>query len=223
MGHAEVLARLLGSDRSGVAVRVFDGSRAGPADAAVVIDVRSPHALSYLATAPGDLGLARAYVTGAVEVDGDLYTALALVAGLDLDLPLRARLRLLRDLGGVRLLRRPPRPEQEVRLRGRRHSKARDQRAIAHHYDVSNRFYSWILGPSMTYTCALYQTAGATLEEAMQNAVKRVEDNVTAYKTEKSRREELAQEVEQLRSQVAAQKQPTPAAQAAYSLCKKSY
>src|SRR5205814_2297552 len=111
--------------------------------AAVVIDVRSPHALSYLATAPGDLGLARAYVTGAVEVDGDLYTALALVAGLDLDLPLRARLRLLRDLGGVRLLRRPPRPEQEVRLRGRRHSKARDQRAIAHHYDVSNRFYNW--------------------------------------------------------------------------------
>ena len=58
MGHAEVLARLLGSDRSGVAVRVFDGSRAGPADAAVVIDVRSPHALSYLATAPSDLGLA---------------------------------------------------------------------------------------------------------------------------------------------------------------------
>ena len=166
MGHAEVLARLLGSDRSGVAVRVFDGSRAGPADAAVVIDVRSPHALSYRATAPGDLGLARAYVTGAVEVDGDLYTALALVAGLDLDLPLRARLRLLRDLGGVRLLRRPPRPEQEVRLRGRRHSKARDQRAIAHHYDVSNRFYNWILGPSMTYTCAVYPTADATLEQA---------------------------------------------------------
>src|SRR5438067_13522222 len=166
MGHAEVLARLLGSDRSGVAVRVFDGSRAGPTDPAVVIDVRSPHALSYLATAPGDLGLARAYVTGAVEVDGDLYTALALVAGLDLDLPLRARLRLLRDLGGVRLLRRPPRPEQEVRLRGRRHSKARDQRAIAHHYDVSNRFYNWILGPSMAYTCAVYPTADATLEQA---------------------------------------------------------
>src|SRR5947207_1466063 len=109
MGHAEVLARLLGSDRSGVAVRVFDGSRAGPADAPVVIDVRSPRALSYIATAPGDLGLARAYVTGAVEVEGDLYTALAHLARLDLELPGRARLRLLRDLGGVRLLRRPRR------------------------------------------------------------------------------------------------------------------
>ena len=71
-----------------------------------------------------------------------------------------------RELGGVRLLRPPPRPEQEVRLRGRRHSRARDQQAIAHHYDVSNRFYGWILGPSMTYTCAVYPTAGATLEQA---------------------------------------------------------
>jgi cyclopropane-fatty-acyl-phospholipid synthase len=166
MGHAEVLARLLGDDQGGVAVRVFDGSRAGPADAAVVIDVRSPRALSYIATAPGDLGLARAYVTGALEVEGDLYAALAHLARLDLELPLRARLRLLRELGGIRLLRRPPRPEQEVRLRGRRHSKARDQRAIAHHYDVSNRFYSWILGLSMAYTCAVYPTAGATLEQA---------------------------------------------------------
>ena len=51
-------------------------------------------------------------------------------------------------------------------LRGRRHSKARDQSAIAHHYDVSNRFYRWILGPSMAYTCAVYPAAEATLEQA---------------------------------------------------------
>ena len=111
-------------------------------------------------------GLARAYVTGDLEVDGDLYTALAHLARLDLELSLGARLRLLRELGGVRLLRPPPRPAQEVRLRGRRHSKARDQRAIAHHYDVSNRFYEWLLGPSMAYTCAVYPTADATLEQA---------------------------------------------------------
>src|SRR2546430_5125911 len=166
MQRADVLIRLFGGDRSPVAVRVFDGSRAGPPDAPVAIDIRSPRALSYLVTAPGDLGLGRAYVTGEVEVEGDLYTALESLARLDLDLPLRDRLRLLRELGGVRLLRPPPRPEQEVRLRGRRHSKARDQQAIAHHYDVSNRFYSWILGPSMAYTCAVYPTADATLEQA---------------------------------------------------------
>ena len=40
------------------------------------ITVRSPVALSYLAPAPGDLGLARAYVSGHLDVDGDMYTAL---------------------------------------------------------------------------------------------------------------------------------------------------
>jgi cyclopropane-fatty-acyl-phospholipid synthase len=37
---------------------------------------------------------------------------------------------------------------------------------ISHHYDVSNRFYEWVLGPSMAYTCAANPSAGATLEEA---------------------------------------------------------
>ncbi len=166
MGRAEAIERVIGGGTGGVRVRVFDGSSAGPPNAPVSIDIRSPRALSYLATARGDLGLARAYVTGDLDVDGDLSKALAHLARLDLELPLARRIRLLRDLGGVRLLRPQPRPAQEVRLQGRRHSKARDQRAISHHYDVSNRFYEWILGPSMAYTCAVYPSATATLEEA---------------------------------------------------------
>ena len=43
---------------------------------------------------------------------------------------------------------------------------SRDAEAIHHHYDVSNAFYEHVLGPSMTYTCAVYPTADATLEEA---------------------------------------------------------
>jgi cyclopropane-fatty-acyl-phospholipid synthase len=166
MGRAEALERVIGGGAAKVALQVFDGSRAGPADADVRIHVRSPRALSYVATARGNLGLARAYVTGHIDVEGDLYTALARLSRLDLELPVTERLSLLRELGGLRLLVPPPRPPQEVRLRGRRHSKNRDRRAIAHHYDVSNRFYEWILGPSMTYTCAVYPTADATLEQA---------------------------------------------------------
>jgi cyclopropane-fatty-acyl-phospholipid synthase len=49
---------------------------------------------------------------------------------------------------------RVPPPPEEVRLRGRLHSKARDAAAIAHHYDVSNDFYRLVLGPTMTYSCA---------------------------------------------------------------------
>src|SRR4051794_35498145 len=101
---------------------MFDGSRAGPAEAPVGIDIRSPRALSYIATAPGDLGLARAYVAGDLDIIGDLYTALRQFTRLDVDLSPRELLRLLRELGGVRLLRPPPRPAQEIRLRGRRHS-----------------------------------------------------------------------------------------------------
>jgi cyclopropane-fatty-acyl-phospholipid synthase len=164
MGLAQTLARVVGGD---VAWRVFDGSTAGPADPVATIEIRSPRALSYVATATSDLGLGRAYVTGELEVHGDLYRALSHLARLDLDVSLGERVRLLRELGGARLLlRRPPPPQQEVRLRGRRHSKARDQRAIAHHYDVSNKFYEWLLGPSMTYTCAVYTSETDTLEQA---------------------------------------------------------
>jgi len=49
---------------------------------------------------------------------------------------------------------------------GRLHSKTRDAEVISHHYDVSNRFYEWVLGPSMAYTCACYPGQDATLEEA---------------------------------------------------------
>ncbi len=49
---------------------------------------------------------------------------------------------------------------------GSRHAKERDAEAIQHHYDVSNRFYEWVLGPSMAYTCAVFPEHDSTLEEA---------------------------------------------------------
>jgi cyclopropane-fatty-acyl-phospholipid synthase len=167
VGRADALEKVLDLDqRSPVAIRMFDGSVAGPADAPTVIDVRSPEALAYAVTGKGDLGLARAYISGELEIEGDLYTALSQVMKMEVNLPLRERLRVLRELGGIRLLRRPPLPPQEVRLHGRKHSRERDQAAISHHYDVSNKFYEWLLGPSMAYTCAVYPTDESTLEQA---------------------------------------------------------
>jgi cyclopropane-fatty-acyl-phospholipid synthase len=80
--------------------------------------------------------------------------------------PRRERARVLRAVGVTTALRPARPPPQEVRPRGRRHSKRRDSVAVSHHYDVSNRFYAWILGPSMAYTCAVYPDPAATLEEA---------------------------------------------------------
>jgi cyclopropane-fatty-acyl-phospholipid synthase len=172
MALAEVFEELAGPD-SPVEFRAYDGSASGSPGAPVRIVVRSPVAVSYLAQAPGSLGLARAYVSGHLDVEGDMYTALSRMAKVQQgDLGLGERLRLLAALGGPRLLfPRVPPPPEEVRVRrrwlgGRRHSRGRDATAISHHYDVSNTFYEWVLGPSMTYTCACYPREDASLEEA---------------------------------------------------------
>ena len=165
MSVADIFEAVLGDD-SPVAVEAYDGSRTGPITAATTLHVRSPQALQYLVTAPNDLGMARAYVTDQLDIDGDLYAALHAIASRDFAaVSLLEKVKLFRSVG-VSNLRRPPVPDQEAHLSGRRHSKQRDAAAISHHYDVSNDFYRMVLGPSMAYTCALYPTESATLEEA---------------------------------------------------------
>ncbi len=172
MALADVFERIAGPDAP-VEFRAYDGSRAGTAGAEVRITIKSPVAVSYLAQAPGTLGLARAFVSGHLDVQGDMYTALRrMIQAQEGRLSTAEKLQLLRDLGGPRrLLPRIPPPPQEVRVNrrwlvGKRHTKQRDASAISHHYDVSNTFYEWVLGPSMAYTCACYPRPDATLEEA---------------------------------------------------------
>jgi cyclopropane-fatty-acyl-phospholipid synthase len=162
MKVADAVTRLLGPDLS-IQVRAFDGSRLGPDDAAAVLWVRSPMVFRRLMTAPGELGLGRAYVAGELDVEGDLYAALAALRDREIRLAPRTWLDVV-GLAGSTALRRAPRPPEEARIRGRRHSKARDAAAIAHHYDVSNEFYRMVLGPSMTYSCAVWK--GSSLEDA---------------------------------------------------------
>ncbi len=144
----------------------YDGSVAGPKDAPAHLTVVSPRAWAHLTRAPGQIGLARAYVDGDIDVDGDLYTALRSLrtpqpSSLGMDEWRRLTGEVARS--AVQRVRRPP---EEAKLRGRRHSKKRDAAAVSHHYDVSNRFYHLVLGPSMTYTCAVYPSEDATLEQA---------------------------------------------------------
>jgi cyclopropane-fatty-acyl-phospholipid synthase len=172
MPLAEVFEAIAGPDAP-VEFRAYDGSSTGTPGSPVRITVKSPVAVSYLAQAPGALGLARAYVSGHLDVDGDMYTALSrLSRAQEMNMGLADRFKLLQSLGGPKvLLPRIAPPPQEVRvnrrlLDGLRHSKSRDANAISHHYDVSNTFYEWVLGPSMAYTCATYPFEDATLEQA---------------------------------------------------------
>ena len=167
MKLAEVVSLFVGPDAD-VEFTAYDGSRFGRSGSDVRLDVRSPRAVSYLMSSPGQLGLARAYVTGELEVHGDLYTGLDRLARLGIHRPsVQDQARLYKALAPF-ALRRPPAPIEEVRLGGRVHTKRRDSDAISHHYDVSNTFYRWVLGPSMAYTCAVFPKADATLEEAQE-------------------------------------------------------
>jgi cyclopropane-fatty-acyl-phospholipid synthase len=168
MALADLLQDLLGSDLP-VAFSLYDGSRVGPDPAPATVVVRSPDALRRIVTAPGELGFGRAYVAGDIDVEGDIYAALTLREQMPA-VKLRpqqwiAALRLA-GAGGLKPLRPPP---EEARLRGRRHSKQRDAAAVAHHYDVSNDFYRMVLGPSMTYSCAVWTDPSHSLEEAQAN------------------------------------------------------
>ncbi|MFC4000500.1 class I SAM-dependent methyltransferase [Prauserella oleivorans] len=173
MPHGE-LGRIFGrflDTGEPVAVTAYDGSVIGDQNCPHKLHIRSPMALSYVLSAPGELGLARAYVTGHLDISGDLYAVLrALTAVID-GLSTTEKLWVLRQIGS-RYLRPVHVPVEEAPgrarrvLRGLRHSKARDSVAIARHYDVSNRFYELVLGPSMAYTCACFPEPDSTLEQA---------------------------------------------------------
>lgn len=156
----------------------YDGSASGPEDAEFSFHLHNERGLGYLLTSfDADLAVGRPYVTGDLTLGGvhpgDPYEAMVVLQkGLKFRRPSPAELVTLLRSMGISHLRPPAPPPQEApsRMRrvfeGFRHSMGRDAEAIHHHYDVSNTFYEYVLGPSMTYTCALYPTDDATLEEA---------------------------------------------------------
>ncbi|MDP9117496.1 MAG: cyclopropane-fatty-acyl-phospholipid synthase family protein [Actinomycetota bacterium] len=147
-----------------IAIRCWDGSEAGPETARIRLKINSRRALRRMLWAPNELGFARAYVAGEVELEGDLFAALDELervaapgegAGVVVDAATKKALaKAVLQLGVLGLPPAPPR--EEARLVGHRHSKGRDASAIAHHYDVGNDFYRVVLGESMTYSCAFW-------------------------------------------------------------------
>jgi cyclopropane-fatty-acyl-phospholipid synthase len=91
-----------------------------------------------------ELNFGEAYVTGAVEVQGDLFALLEAI---------------------YRALRTP-----HTRRAWWLWQKSNDARAardnVHHHYDLGNEFYRLWLGPEMVYTCAYFPTPDTTVEDA---------------------------------------------------------
>ena len=168
-----VLHALAGPDLP-LRLRAWDGSEAGPTRAPVTLVLRRRRALRQILWHPSELGLARAYVSGDLDVDGDLYAALALpdtmaerFARPELAPGRRERFAMALTAARLGAVGPPPAPPpEESRLRGQRHTRRRDRAAISHHYDVGNDFYRLVLGSAMTYSCAYWPAAEMSLADA---------------------------------------------------------
>ncbi|MCW2538912.1 MAG: cfa 3 [Frankiales bacterium] len=177
MKIAELVSKLT-VDAPPVRLTAYDGSSFGPIDAPITLELKSERGLRYVATAPGDLGLARAYVSGELDLHGahpaNPYEALRLLGDWRFRRPAPGEAAMfIKELGWRNLL--PPEPPAQEALprwrrtmEGLRHSRTRDAHAIGKHYDVSNAFYEMVLGPSMAYTCAVFPKPDASLEEAQE-------------------------------------------------------
>ena len=178
MSLAEILQTVV-SGQLPLRFTAYDGSASGP-EGSLGFDLLTPRGTTYLATAPGELGVVRAYIAGDLELHGvhpgDPYELLkALNDEVTIARPsARVLAEIVRSIGVEHLKPIAP-PSQEMQprwrrsLQGLRQGRGRAAEAISHHYDVSNTFYAWVLGTSMTYTCACFPTAEATLEEAQEN------------------------------------------------------
>jgi cyclopropane-fatty-acyl-phospholipid synthase len=160
-------------DVSPVRIEFWDGTAIEPGAGTARIGtlrILSRNALRRLLWSPDELGLARAFVAGDIEADGEIVSiveALRDVVPRDWKAIARAAGQGVVAAGRLGVIGRPPpAPPQEAHLRGWRHTLRRDADAISHHYDVGNDFYRIVLGPSMTYSCARFVDDDATLEQA---------------------------------------------------------
>jgi len=138
--------------------RTFGGSNPGPDG---VLDVRDFRLFPRLLGA-GDIGFGESYVDGEWDCEDltELLTLLLQNAG---------------ELGDHRFhTDQLGRSANFVRHRLRRNTLSQSRANIGAHYDLSNDFYRLFLDPSLTYSCAWYPRADATLEEAQRHKLRRI-------------------------------------------------
>jgi cyclopropane-fatty-acyl-phospholipid synthase len=158
-------------------IRLWDGTELpgsrGSSDFCLVFNY--PGALRRMLTPPIELSLGEAFVYGDIDIKGDIFAAMSLVDDL-----LGRRFSAGELVGLVRSLRALPRTGAEhvgrggARLRGSRHSQARDQAAIQYHYDVGDDFYALWLDRNMQYSCAYFHTGSEDLDSAQEQKMEHI-------------------------------------------------
>ncbi|GAA4551602.1 cyclopropane-fatty-acyl-phospholipid synthase family protein [Pseudonocardia xishanensis] len=157
-----------------VRIQAWDGSVAGPSGPGPTVLVHNRRVLRRLLWNPGELGLARAFVAGDLGFEGDIADGLSRFWKLGRSSPVsldrRQKLSALRTAAALGAIGPRPRPPaSEARLSGGLHTRRRDRQAIAHHYDLSNEFYEFLLDPRMAYSCG-YWTQEASADYGLVDA-----------------------------------------------------
>lgn len=169
----ERLVQRLARDLPDVRVTAYDGCASGPACAATTICLNSPSALAQIIRAPRGLGLARAWVSGQIDVRGDWYS----LARHEDDLrdpglilaTFRTALRVAPKLRSGDLKATGPTSIEYRRIRPGAHTIDRDLDEVDFHYGLSAEFYRHLLGPSMTYSGGIFAAPADSLEQAQDN------------------------------------------------------
>jgi len=137
--------------------------------AAVRVVVSGPDVLARLLWPPSPDGFGEAYLRGDVDIEGDIWTAVDAGRSFNLRRLGRHVPRLVRVGMELRRGAKPaPVLRRVARMRGPRHSPARDLAAIRFHYDVGNAFFGLWLDRRLTYSCAYFETPETTLDTAQE-------------------------------------------------------
>ena len=149
------------------AVRTWTGETWGPDDAAATLVLNHESSLRVMFMPPSDLVAGEAYIFGDIDIEGDIFAALAFGAGLD-----DARRHPVKALKLMRRLRKlpeaPGHEDQRPGRGGRLSSKSREEDAVRFHYDTGNDFFASFLDPRMVYSCAYFLDSSETLEQAQR-------------------------------------------------------
>ncbi|MBW3087748.1 class I SAM-dependent methyltransferase [Bifidobacterium sp. 82T24] len=190
MKVSEMIGTFLEPDAP-VRVDAFDGSSFGPSDADLQIAITSPKMMYQLVHNPNEIGVARSYILGYFDIKGidyaDPYPQLRQLVALSpyVRKPSPAELARLAAAVLSHGIHKVEVPESEGPSKFDRirhglipHTEKADSETVSFHYDLSNEFYSRFLGPSMTYTCAVFDTPETSLDVAQQRKLDLVLDKL---------------------------------------------
>jgi cyclopropane-fatty-acyl-phospholipid synthase len=160
-------------------VRYWDGSveRGSARPPRFTVVIARPGALRRMLLPPSELSLAEGFISGDVDIEGELEATfrladrvgerirrpatLARLIPLVVQLPGDER----RDARGARFVR-PSHDAHAARPAG--------IAAIRHHYDVGNSFYELWLDERMQYSCAYFRTGRENIDEAQSDKLEHI-------------------------------------------------